>query len=144
MLSKPQKAALAVIVVALLAMASLLLALPMLEKKPATYSAVVDVKIFGPGWVIVAEDVGIDNATVLVALQTAGRNYGFNVSTTHYTGMGDLVTGINGTSGNMTHFWLYGVNGVSGDVGADQKVVYTGDVVVWWYTDDFSSQPPGD
>ncbi|MEW5936234.1 MAG: DUF4430 domain-containing protein [Candidatus Thermoplasmatota archaeon] len=106
----------------------------------------VTLNIYGADWRITVPSllIGLDNTTVLDALQIASIRYNFSVETVHYVGFGDFVTGINGTSGNMTHFWLYGVNGVPGDVGASQKEVHTGDVIVWWYTDDFTSQPPGE
>ncbi len=105
----------------------------------------VDVLVCGPGWTIASPNlvVGLDNTTALDALRIAGRVNDFEIETIHYVGFGDFVSGINGTSGNMTHFWLFGVNGVSSDVGADSKMVSNGDTMIFWFTDDWMSQPPG-
>jgi hypothetical protein len=143
-LTKSQKAALAVLVVSCVAVAALLVALPMLERKAPDYAAVVDVKIYGPGWTIVAEDVGVDNASALNALRAAGEREGFDVETQYYAGLGDFVSGINGTQGNYTHWWGFGVNGVTAEVGASSYAVVDGDVVIFWYTDDYTSVPPSD
>jgi hypothetical protein len=145
MVEKSQKRLLAVIVAASVGLAAVLAGLWYYDQnRGPTHSALVDVKVFGPGWTIIAEDVGVDNASALEALMVAGNEQGFSVVTQHYAGMGDLVVAINGTGQNNTHFWLFGINGVASDVGADARVVVDGDVVVFWYTNDFASQPPGD
>jgi hypothetical protein len=141
-LTKTQKTALAVLVAAIVAVAALFVALPMLEPDAPDYAAVVDVKIHGPGWTIIAEDVGVDNASALNALKAAGEREGFTVVTDVYVGFGEFVTTINGTEGNTTHYWLYGVNGAAATVGADAYAVVDGDVVTFWFTDDYMSQPP--
>jgi hypothetical protein len=143
-LSKSGKVALAVLIASCACAAALLVALPMLEPDGPDYAAVVDVKVYGPGWTIVAEDVGVENASALNALKAAGEREGFAVVTDVYVGFGEFVTTINGTQGNTTHYWLYGVNGAAATVGADAYPVVDGDAVTFWFTDDYMSQPPAE
>lgn len=46
---------------------------------------------------------------------------------------GSLVVGIDGKENISDKSWIYFVNGNSGEVGADQKVVEKGDAVEWRY-----------
>jgi hypothetical protein len=137
-MTKTQKTALAVLVAAVVAAAALLVAVPMLEPDGPDYAAVVDVKVYGPGWTIVAEEVGVDNASALNALKAAGEREGFQIVES-----GGFITSINGTSGTMADFWLYGVNGTMAGVGANEFAVQDDDVVTFYYTDQYPSDPPG-
>ncbi|MFH0816544.1 MAG: DUF4430 domain-containing protein [Methanobacteriota archaeon] len=137
-LTKTQKMALAVIVVAAVAAAALLVALPLMEPSGPDYAAVVDVKVYGPGWTIVAEDVGVENASALNALKTAGEREDFEIEES-----GGFISSINGTVGSMTEFWLFGINGTMAEVGANVCEVHDGDTVAFYYTDQYPSDPPG-
>lgn len=46
---------------------------------------------------------------------------------------GSLVMSIDGKENNSDKSWIYFVNGNSGEVGADQKIVEKGDLVEWRY-----------
>ena len=46
---------------------------------------------------------------------------------------GALVIAINGKQNSTKKAWIYFVNGMAGDVGADQKTLESGDVVEWKY-----------
>jgi len=137
-MTKTQKMALAVLIAAVVAAAALLVALPMMEPDGSGYAAVVDVRVYGPGWTIIAEDVGVDNASALNALNAAGEREGFAIVESS-----GFVSSINGTSGTMTDFWLFGVNGAMAEIGANACEVHDGDVVTFYYTDQYPSQPPG-
>ena len=71
------------------------------------------------------------NATVFYALLKAANENGFNVEYTYY-GQYDsyFVDSIAGAGGDGK-FWIYYVNGVMGEVGADKKVVGEGDMIEW-------------
>jgi len=103
-LTKTQKTALAVLVAAIVAAAALFVALPMMEPDGPDYAAVVDVKVYGPGWTIVAEDVGVDNATVLNVIKAAGEKNGFELS---FSGI-SKVESLNDTQNDGNISWHYG------------------------------------
>ncbi len=71
------------------------------------------------------------NATVFYALLKAANENGFDVKYTYY-GQYDsyFVDSIAGAGGDGK-FWIYYVNGVMGEVGADKKVVGEGDIIEW-------------
>ena len=53
-----------------------------------------------------------------------------------YSGLGSLITSINGKTSDKDHndlYWIYSVNGKKATVGVSQYVLHEGDVVSWSY-----------
>ena len=53
-----------------------------------------------------------------------------------YSGLGTLITSINGKVSNQSRndlFWIYSVNGTKATIGVSQYVLAAGDVVSWSY-----------
>ncbi len=53
-----------------------------------------------------------------------------------YTGLGHLVTGIDGVVSNVdisNYYWIFYVNGVKSNVGADLVIPAEGDIIQWNY-----------
>jgi len=55
----------------------------------------------------------------------------FSITTKHYEGMGDMVTGINGITPDAKHFWAFYVNGKLSQVGAEQYQTQPSDTLSW-------------
>ncbi len=73
------------------------------------------------------------NNTAFSLLLEAGVRIGFNVQWTEFAiPPGIFVTAINGTV-NGTHgkYWQYWVDGQYGDIAADRKELFDGNVLLW-------------
>jgi len=75
-----------------------------------------------------------EGITVLDALENSLEENGVELETTYYEEFDStMVNSINGFDNSDEYSWIYYVNGSSGEVGADQKVLDSGDVVEWKY-----------
>jgi len=92
----------------------------------------------GGTWTIRYGPVETTNNTPFSLLKEASQRLGFSVDEVYYTlPSAVFVTAINGTvNGQGGHYWQYWVNGVYGDVGADQVALSNGDTVAWRFTTD--------
>ncbi len=77
-------------------------------------------------WKKVKEIDVVNGTTVFDVL-----NNTFNVEYKKYEGMGIFVTSIEGTEQNSTHYWIYFVDGVPGNVSADNFVLYKDLNITW-------------
>lgn len=78
--------------------------------------------------------INLANATAFSALQAAATANGFALDYDPPGQYGVFVNGIAGRAGNDQQFWIYSINGVEGQVAADQAPVKNGDTVTWKYT----------
>lgn len=56
---------------------------------------------------------------------------GHKTDTKSYKGLGEIVTGIDGTKADSKHFWSFYVNGKQSQVGAGSYVTKNGDKITW-------------
>jgi hypothetical protein len=75
---------------------------------------------------------GVVADTVYDALTVVSSESAIPLEIKHYD-FGVFVNSIGNKSNTKDTVWIYYVNNVSGDVGADKKVVKSGDVVEWRY-----------
>lgn len=68
---------------------------------------------------------GVDGKNALELLKKYTK-----VETKHYS-FGDLVTSVNGTSGNGPKYWSFYINGKLADVGAGSYVTKNADTIEW-------------
>ena len=78
----------------------------------------------------------IDAAGVKRSLQPLGISDEFS--------FGLLVCSIGGTEASDSSFWLYKVNHVAPEVGADQKKIRAGDEVLWYFSNTATGRNTGD
>lgn len=77
------------------------------------------------------ENITAPNA--YLALVEAVKQNGWEVSTKQYD-FGVMVEQVGPYANTSERAWIYYVNGASGDVAADQKLLVAGDKVEWKYT----------
>jgi len=138
MLDKSQKMLLAIIVAASIALATVMGGLWYYDNSKNAGKTEVDVRIFGNGWNITANDVVVDNATALVAVRQVGADRNFSVLTSN----GTKILSINGTAYKWPYHWKYGVNGLTSNLSVSQQTIKDDDVLTFWYTDNATSTPP--
>lgn len=87
----------------------------------------------GETWRLEYGPVETVNNTVFVFLLEARHRFGFDVRWIDYEiPKGVFITAINGTTnGHGGKYWQYWVDGRYGDVAADRKELFDGDVVLW-------------
>jgi hypothetical protein len=76
---------------------------------------------------------GIIASSVFDALAKVSENKKIQLKTKHYD-FGVFVEKIGDLVNTKDKAWIYSVNGKSGDVAADKKMVKTGDSIEWLYT----------
>ncbi len=103
------------------------------EVEPPDSEISVSLKISGDGWTVDYMDVETLNNTVFSFLTECSKEVGFNVDYTEWQGYDAVfVNSINGThNGENGMWWQYYVNGEYGDLGADRKEIFDGDLVEW-------------
>lgn len=69
---------------------------------------------------------GIAGKNALVLLKSSHKT-----ETKSYKGLGELVTGIDGTKADSKHFWSFYVNGKQAQVGAGEYTTKSGDKITW-------------
>lgn len=87
--------------------------------------------------ILVEEDAvatysGVPASTVFDALQAVATEKNIPLKTKQYD-FGIFVEEIGNKPITKDHAWLYFVNGISGDVAADKKILKSGDSVEWRY-----------
>lgn len=104
------------------------------EGATATYR----VEALGPEGPILAEEVVVENATVLRALEAAAARAGFALDVERYPGMGAYVRAIGPWEAGGPAGWVYEVHRdgawVSGDRSAERFALQKGDAVRWSWT----------
>lgn len=102
---------------------------PVPQKGTLSLTLTVD----GQTWRVEYGPVETVNNTVFTLLLEAGSGFGFDVKWIDYEiPKGVFITAINGTTnGHDGRFWQYWVAGHYGDVAADRKELFDGDVVLW-------------
>ena len=75
-------------------------------------------------------------STVLNLMLQASSSKAVIFTSKEYSGLGTLITSINGKVSNQGRndlFWIYSVNGKKATVGVSQYVLHAGDIVSWSY-----------
>lgn len=75
---------------------------------------------------------GVSASTALEALEVVSEKHQIPIHKTQFD-FGVFVDSIGTYSGTANKVWIYHVNGVSGDVAADKKILKEKDVVLWRY-----------
>jgi hypothetical protein len=92
----------------------------------------VTIAIDGMGTTTATIDTESTVLSVLTDLDST--NEALKLGTTTYSGLGTLVTSMNGnTNGAGGRYWQYAVNGVMPLIGADQYVLAPNDIVTWTF-----------
>ena len=86
---------------------------------------------FGEGEISTYSGIPIENS-VYGVLESLTLREEIEVDSEHYD-FGVFVKSIGDKEGSEKMAWIYFVNGESGNVAADQKSVYAGDVIEWKY-----------
>lgn len=76
----------------------------------------------------------LTDATAFGALKSTAQANGIELQYDPPGQYGVFVKSIAGLAGSSEKFWIYQVNGVDGQVAADQMAVKIGDTVTWKYT----------
>lgn len=97
----------------------------------------------GDGWTIEYVDVATGNNTAFGILLEAADRLGFDVDWVQYSiPPGVFVTAINGTvNGQGNRWWQYWVSGDYGNVAADRKEIFDGDLVEWTFLVSMEAAP---
>jgi hypothetical protein len=74
----------------------------------------------------------VSASTALEALTVIAQKNNLEIHKKHYD-FGDFVDGIGTFISTADKAWIYHVNGISGDVAADKKILKDNDVVLWRY-----------
>ncbi len=69
-------------------------------------------------------------STILQSMQSA-RSQGLNFTTKSFTGLGEMVTEINGQSQTNSQYWTFTVNGAFSQSGISSRTLNAGDVINW-------------
>lgn len=69
-------------------------------------------------------------ATVLQVFQSL-TSQGLSYKTKSFSGLGELVTEINGQAENGSQYWKYSLNGIFATKGVSNQTVSEGDMIVW-------------
>lgn len=69
---------------------------------------------------------GIEGQSALALLKQS-----YKVETKEYSGLGEMVTSINGQAADSQHFWAFYVNGKQSQEGAGSYMTKTGDKIAW-------------
>lgn len=93
----------------------------------------VSLVVDGDGWTVEYRGVWTTNNTAFGILLEAADLLGFEVEWVPYAiPSGVFVTAINGTvNGEGSRWWQYWVNDAYGNVAADRREIFEGDVVAW-------------
>jgi hypothetical protein len=75
---------------------------------------------------------GVPASTAYDALTVAGSQAAIPIETKQYD-FGVFIEKIGDRANTKDNAWIYYVNGVTGDVAADKKIIKPGDVVEWRY-----------
>ncbi len=76
------------------------------------------------------------DSTALDLMMAASSSRSLTFTGKEYSGLGTLITSINGKSSDQDHndlYWIYSVNGKKATVGVSQYVLHEGDIVLWSY-----------
>lgn len=93
----------------------------------------VELKIdYGNGEITYYKDQVEEDTTAFSMLEKAVQKNETPMETQQYD-FGVFVKSINNLESNTNLSWIYFVNGASGNVAADQKVLQSGDLVEWKY-----------
>jgi LAS superfamily LD-carboxypeptidase LdcB len=104
---------------------------PSAPPQEETQSANVEVN-FGEEEVTSREFPVSENSTAYSLLDEIAQEEALEIITEQYD-FGIFVKSINGYKSSSERAWIYFVNGASGDIAADQKQIYAGDLVEWRY-----------
>ena len=77
-----------------------------------------------------------EGSTALDLMLKASSSKTVTFTSKEYSGLGTLITSINGKVSNQNRndlYWIYSVNGKKATVGVSQYVLHDGDVVSWSY-----------
>ena len=100
-------------------------------------SGVVSVKVFAPDEeVLVLKDLEFEaDQSVFQVMEMAQKKDLLKFSFKEFSGIGRLITTINGVEQNTTkgHYWFLCVNGKKSMKGADERSVNDKDVIEWHY-----------
>lgn len=106
---------------------------PKLQQQEQTQVSTVKLKIdYGNGEIISYETEIKEDATVFSVLENAVQEKEIPMETQQYD-FGVFVKSINNLESDINLSWIYFVNGNSGNVAADQKILQPGDLVEWKY-----------
>lgn len=101
-------------------------------------TGVYRVEALGPEGAVLAEDVAVENATVLRVLEAAAARAGLALDVERYPGMGAYVRAIGPWEAGGPAGWVYEVHRdgawVSGDRSAERFGLQKGDAVRWSWT----------
>jgi hypothetical protein len=64
-------------------------------------------------------------------------NDSFDIEFKEYSGLGKLVTGIDGVQQNSTHYWLYYVNNEFAQVAADKYILDKDSSILFKFTSEY-------
>lgn len=81
---------------------------------------------------IITIEAGFDGSTPFGLLQEYAQEKSLVIKTKVYS-FGTLVEAIDEKQNTSELSWIYFVNGISGDMAADKKMLKSGDVVEWKY-----------
>lgn len=104
-----------------------------LQQQEQTQISTVKIKIdYGNGEIISYETEIKEAATAFSVLEKAVQEKEIPIETQQYD-FGVFVKSINNLESDTNLSWIYFVNGTSGNVAADQKILQPGDLVEWKY-----------
>lgn len=83
--------------------------------------------------------VQINGEVKVIDVLTAARNHGLHFTTQSYSGLGELVTEINGQVQGDNRFWTYTFNGTCVPRGISSQTVKNGDQVQFYLTTEAES-----
>lgn len=89
---------------------------------------------FEGGKTILYENIEVNTGESAYSLLFKKMSETGSVVTTKSYDFGLMVESIDGISASSTHFWSYSVNGVAGNIAADEYILKNGDIVKWKYT----------